>query len=158
MPRGDGTGPAGFGQMTGRAAGYCAGFPVSGYMNPQSGFRGAEFGRGRGWGRGLGRGQGKARMYGAPGGLGWVQSWHPRWAATPCYPGVGYPHPAFQGVPPYGSSYAGYGPKYGAEAMTEQELSYLKEEAAFLKEELEAVQGRLEELGKQETDDTGKDK
>jgi hypothetical protein len=42
--------------------------------------------------------------------------------------------------------------------MTEQELSYLKEEAAFLKEELEAVQGRLEELGKQETDDTGKDK
>ncbi|MBC7077615.1 MAG: DUF5320 domain-containing protein, partial [Synergistales bacterium] len=24
MPRGDGTGPAGFGPMTGRAAGYCA--------------------------------------------------------------------------------------------------------------------------------------
>ena len=34
MPRGDGTGPAGMGPMTGRAAGYCAGYPVSGYMNP----------------------------------------------------------------------------------------------------------------------------
>jgi len=36
MPRGDGTGPAGMGPMTGRAAGYCAGFPVPGYMNPVS--------------------------------------------------------------------------------------------------------------------------
>jgi len=34
MPAGDGTGPLGFGPMTGRAAGYCAGYPVPGYMNP----------------------------------------------------------------------------------------------------------------------------
>ena len=34
MPAGDGTGPLGFGAMTGRAAGYCAGYPVPGYMNP----------------------------------------------------------------------------------------------------------------------------
>jgi len=34
MPRGDGTGPAGLGPMTGRAAGFCAGYPVPGYMNP----------------------------------------------------------------------------------------------------------------------------
>jgi hypothetical protein len=34
MPRGDGTGPAGMGPMTGRAAGYCAGYDVPGYMNP----------------------------------------------------------------------------------------------------------------------------
>ena len=34
MPAGDGTGPLGWGPMTGRAAGYCAGFPVPGYMNP----------------------------------------------------------------------------------------------------------------------------
>ncbi|MBN1125140.1 MAG: DUF5320 domain-containing protein, partial [Sedimentisphaerales bacterium] len=27
MPFGDGTGPAGFGPMTGRAAGFCAGYP-----------------------------------------------------------------------------------------------------------------------------------
>jgi len=30
MPGGDGTGPAGMGPMTGRAAGYCAGYPVPG--------------------------------------------------------------------------------------------------------------------------------
>jgi len=34
MPLGDGTGPAGMGPMTGRAAGYCAGYGVPGYMNP----------------------------------------------------------------------------------------------------------------------------
>jgi len=34
MPAGDGTGPLGWGPMTGRAAGYCAGFPVPGYINP----------------------------------------------------------------------------------------------------------------------------
>jgi len=34
MPLGDGTGPMGMGPMTGRAAGYCAGFGVPGYMNP----------------------------------------------------------------------------------------------------------------------------
>jgi len=40
MPRGDGTGPAGMGPMTGRAAGYCAGYAAPGYMNPIPG-RGA---------------------------------------------------------------------------------------------------------------------
>jgi hypothetical protein len=34
MPLGDGTGPAGLGPMMGRAAGFCAGYPVPGYMNP----------------------------------------------------------------------------------------------------------------------------
>jgi len=37
MPLGDGTGPRGFGPMTGRAAGYCAGYPVPGYMNAVQG-------------------------------------------------------------------------------------------------------------------------
>jgi Family of unknown function (DUF5320) len=37
MPRGDGTGPAGLGPMTGRAAGLCAGYSVPGYMNPIGG-------------------------------------------------------------------------------------------------------------------------
>jgi hypothetical protein len=49
MPRGDRRGPWGAGPMTGRAAGYCAGYPVPGYMNPIRGY-------GRGWGRGFGRG------------------------------------------------------------------------------------------------------
>jgi hypothetical protein len=51
MPRGDGTGPAGQGSMTGRGMGYCAGFNTPGFMN--SGF-GREFGRGFGRGRGFG--------------------------------------------------------------------------------------------------------
>ena len=34
MPWGDGTGPWGLGPMTGRAAGYCAGYNVPGYANP----------------------------------------------------------------------------------------------------------------------------
>ena len=46
MPRGDGTGPRGMGPMTGRAAGYCAGYSAPGYANPISG-RGRGFGYGR---------------------------------------------------------------------------------------------------------------
>jgi hypothetical protein len=37
MPRGDRTGPAGMGPMTGRAAGYCAGYGMPGYRNPYGG-------------------------------------------------------------------------------------------------------------------------
>ena len=68
MPRGDGTGPQGLGTMTGRAAGYCAGYGVPGYINPvagrgqtPAGFFGPRYemryGRGRGFGRGFGRGR-----------------------------------------------------------------------------------------------------
>ena len=58
MPFGDGTGPAGFGPMTGRAAGYCAGYPVPGYSNRGLGYPGAFFGRRYAtWGPGLGRGR-----------------------------------------------------------------------------------------------------
>ena len=55
MPRGDKTGPEGLGPMTGRAAGYCAGYAVPGVANPVAG-RGTGFGMGRGLG--LGRGLG----------------------------------------------------------------------------------------------------
>jgi hypothetical protein len=61
------------GPMTGRAAGYCAGYGTPGYMNPMPG-RGWGGGFGRGWGRGFGRGGG--------GGFGWG-------AASPS-PGYGY--------------------------------------------------------------------
>lgn len=69
MPGGDRTGPRGFGPMTGRGAGYCAGYSVPGYANPipgRGGFGfGRGFGRGRGWfGRGFGRGW-RNRFYGA---------------------------------------------------------------------------------------------
>lgn len=50
MPRGDGTGPLGQGPRTGRAAGYCAGYNVPGYMNPAPGRGfGGRGGRGRGF-------------------------------------------------------------------------------------------------------------
>jgi hypothetical protein len=89
MPRGDGTGPAGMGPMTGRAAGFCAGFAAAGYMNPilgragfyssgmpvnkpySAGFYGyglpygwwaaPRFHRGFGFGGGFGRGRGRGR-------------------------------------------------------------------------------------------------
>lgn len=87
MPFGDGTGPTGLGPMTGRAAGFCAGFPVPGYINPvvgRAGFYGSSmpankpygvglydyglpyggrpwFRRGFGFGRGFGRGRGRGR-------------------------------------------------------------------------------------------------
>lgn len=51
MPRGDRTGPAGMGPMTGRGAGFCAGYGNAGYMNPEGTYNG-----GRGLGRSLGRG------------------------------------------------------------------------------------------------------
>ena len=44
MPRGDGTGPMGMGPMSGRGAGFCAGFNMPGFAN-----------RGYGMGLGLGR-------------------------------------------------------------------------------------------------------
>lgn len=58
MPGGDRTGSNGTGPMTGRAAGYCAGYTVPGYANPACGYgrRGGRRGYGRGWGRGYGRG------------------------------------------------------------------------------------------------------
>ncbi len=55
MPGGDRTGPEGMGPMTGRAAGFCAGYNVPGYMNPYGGggrgFRRNLGGRGGGFGR-----------------------------------------------------------------------------------------------------------
>ena len=65
MPRGDGTGPNGLGSMTGRAAGFCAGYSVPGYANPI-------IGQG-GFGRFGGRGRGYRNMYYATGLPGWAR-------------------------------------------------------------------------------------
>lgn len=56
MPAGDGTGPMGTGPMTGRGAGYCAGYTMPGFMNPMPG-QGMSLGRGMGFGRGRGGGR-----------------------------------------------------------------------------------------------------
>lgn len=58
MPRGDGTGPEGMGAMTGRRAGYCAGYDTPGFAaNTRPGRGRGFFGRGiqRGFGRNMGR-------------------------------------------------------------------------------------------------------
>ena len=68
MPGGDGTGPAGMGPMTGRAAGYCAGYAAPGSVNPT-------FGRGSGgWGRGRGGGRGWRNQFYATGLTGWQRA------------------------------------------------------------------------------------
>jgi len=67
MPGGDRTGPAGMGPMTGRGAGFCAGFGVPGFMNRGFGF----FGRGRGGGGG---GWGRRNMFYATGLTGWQRA------------------------------------------------------------------------------------
>ncbi len=55
MPRGDRTGPAGYGAMTGRGMGYCAGYPHPGYVAPARPM-GVRLGatRNAGLGRGIG--------------------------------------------------------------------------------------------------------
>ena len=67
MARGDRTGPAGAGTMSGRAAGYCVGYGVPGFANPLFGGR---FGRrgGVGPGRGFGFGWGRGAWRGPVGG------------------------------------------------------------------------------------------
>lgn len=67
MPGGDRTGPQGLGPKTGRAAGYCAGFPQPGCANPVH----SDFGRGLGFGRGGGRGR-RNRFF-ATGLPGWMR-------------------------------------------------------------------------------------
>ena len=76
MPRGDGTGPAGMGPMTGRRAGFCTGFETPGFANPAAGY-GAGRGHGRGGG-GRGRGWGWRHGYHATGQPGWTRG---RWWA-----------------------------------------------------------------------------
>lgn len=119
MPRGDGTGPAGMGPMTGRAAGYCAGYSTPGFTNPVGG-RGAGFGRGFGGGRGLGLGFRGGRGRGA-----WGAPYAPTYAATPA---------------PYAP------PAYGAAPTRQQEVDALNQQAQYFEEALGDIRKRIEEL------------
>ncbi len=71
MPRGDGTGPRGMGAMTGRTAGFCAGYDMHGFANPVM-CRGTGFGRG--WAAGYGGGRGRRNRFYATGLPGWMRS------------------------------------------------------------------------------------
>jgi hypothetical protein len=112
--------------MTGRAAGYCAGYPVPGYMNPYGGrgFWGRGGGRGF-WGRGGGRG--RRNWYYATGLTGWQR-------AAYGYPAWGY------GVGPVGY------PAVPFEPAPEQELSALKQQAEQFQSALEDINERIKEL------------
>jgi hypothetical protein len=121
MPRGDGTGPAGMGPMTGRAAGFCAGYSVPGFMNP-AGARGY-------WGRGRGGGRGWRHWYYATG--------LPGWARAP------------MGYPAWGGPVSAYMPAAGPLGPTmtaEQELDALKKQAEFIQDELGQINKRIEQL------------
>jgi len=72
MPYGNRTGPMGMGPMTGRAAGFCAGFGMPGYANPTPG-GGMGFGRGRGFRGGGGGGRGWRHGFNATGQPGWMR-------------------------------------------------------------------------------------
>lgn len=119
MPAGDRTGPMGMGPMTGRGAGYCAGYEAPGYAHPWPRM-------GMGWGRGRGGGWG-------PWGGGWGR-------------GRGWRHSYYATGRPFWARY-GYGPApYGAAPTAEDEVAYLRTQAEWLRETLEVITSRIEEL------------
>ena len=121
MTRGDGTGPAGMGPMTGRAAGYCAGYPVAGFMNPIGGRGYWGWGRGGGWGR-------RNRFY-ATGLPGWARAGY----GYPAWGGVARPHVPYAG--PF------------APAMTpEHEIDGLKQQAEYFQNTLAEINERIKQL------------
>jgi len=105
------------GPMTGRAAGYCAGFAVPGFTNPVAGL-GAGFGFGRGLGLGFrgGRGGGRCGRWGVP--------------------SAGYGHG--QAAPATAS--------YVAQPAREQEIDALQGQAKYFEDALTDIKKRLGEL------------
>ncbi len=122
MSRGDRTGPAGWGPMSGRAAGWCAGHHGPGYADP---FAGLAVGSGRRSGRDF-------RGAGSGGGRGW-RNW---------FRSTGRP----------GWARFGGGVPYAPEAtLPEAEKRYLEEQADGLEDRLEEIRHRLDELSGRET-------
>ena len=115
--------------MTGRAAGYCAGYSTPGFTNPIGG-RGAGLGRGFGFGRGLGLGLG---FRGGRGRGAWGAPYAPPTAVAPAAP------------------YAP--PVYGAAPTRQQEVEALNQQAQAFEEALGDIRKRIEEL---EADGGGK--
>lgn len=117
MPRGDRTGPAGEGPMTGRGQGYCSGSDAPGYDAPGPGL-----GRGVGWGaRGGWGGRGYRNRFWAMG--------LPRWRRYA--PGFGMP------VPP------AYGPDQEVADLKTQ-AGWLSEQLSAIQARLDALTGSSE--------------
>ncbi len=121
MPGGDRTGPLGMGPMTGRAAGYCAGYDMPGYMNPMAG-------RGYwGWGRGRGGGRGWRNWFYATGLTGWQR--------------------AALGWPARGRFWMPHPSPFDAPVPTrEQQLNMLQVNLQHLEQMAEQLRRRIEEL------------
>jgi len=118
--------------MTGRAAGYCAGYGVPGYMN-------AAGGRGFGFGRGFGRGGG----WGG-GGRGW-RNWFYATGLTGWQRAAGLGWPAAPAAPPPVSP-----------AITpQQEVEMLRAHLQQTEEALGQLKRRLEELESGRVEKTG---
>jgi len=117
MPGGDGSGPNGVGPMTGRAAGYCAGYPMPGFANQIPG---------GGWGRGFGGrgGWGRRNRFYATGFTGWQRA-------------------AYGGSYMGGAS---YNPPVAPGPVKETELSALKAQAEYFEDVLGGIQRRIAEL------------
>ncbi len=113
MPGGDGTGPGSMGPMTGRAAGYCAGYPVAGFMNPIPGC-----GPG-GWGHGWGRGRGRRHRFR---GGGWGH-----WSGFPSY------------APAYGVREGEVTPQQELDALKEQ-AEYLQDALGGVRQRIEELE------------------
>jgi hypothetical protein len=120
MPRADGTGPGGIGPMTGRGAGYCAGYTTPGFANAIPG-RGS-WGVGRGGFGGGGRGH--RNMYYATGLPGWAR-----------FGGASFAAP-YEAQP------------YMPQPTSEQELGYLKDQAEYFQTALGDINKRIEKLEK----------
>jgi hypothetical protein len=103
--------------MTGRGAGYCAGYTMPGYMNPVAG-------RGFG-GRGSGGGRGWRNQFYATGLPGWAR--------------------AGMGVPVWGAGAYPYAPSPPA-MPAGAEVEALRAQAAHLEQTLEALRQRIQTL------------
>jgi len=104
--------------MTGRGAGFCAGYAVPGYANGGFGGPGGFWGWGRGGGPGGGRGR-RNRFY-ATGLTGWQRA---------------------AGVAPYGAA-----AQPMSEPAPAQQVDALKAQAEYFEDALEQIRSRIQDL------------
>lgn len=139
MPGGDESGPWGRGPMTGRGAGYCAGFNAPGFVRGYAG-RGMGYGRGMGRGydqggpgRGFGGGRGRGMGRGMGGGYGYYE---------PDYYPAETDYPAGPYRPEISRNYR--------EPTPEEEKAHLEDIVKGMERELEDIRKRIEDLTKEE--------
>ncbi len=128
MPFRDGSGPAGMGPMTGRGAGFCAGYSVPRYMNTMPGRAFAGYGFGHGGG-----GRGHRNWFHATG----LTRWQRGFGAGPYMRG-GMPSGVYddpQNVAPTGPMFT-----------KEDQVNDLKQHAQYLEGMLDNIKKQIESL------------